>query len=164
MVYYLCACGYFTIFSKFTRVINNLLTTYFWHHARDDNLVKSDAKKCQHRYNTERVLNQDFNDRIKINKTVEELDISVEEIELIYLQDKEFEKTSLAYQFRLGHPLLASESEVNDLPTNMYQLHQYYMADSMSRQYTGFEALILSGMVFNRPEETMHHIGYDCLF
>ena len=20
---------------------------YFWHHARDDNLVKSDAKKCQ---------------------------------------------------------------------------------------------------------------------
>ena len=21
---------------------------HFWHHARDDNLVKSDAKKCQH--------------------------------------------------------------------------------------------------------------------
>jgi len=82
--------------------------------------------------NTERFLNQDFNDRIKINKTAEELDISVEEAELIYLQDKEFEKASLAYQFRLGHPLLASESEVIDLPTNMHQLHQYYMADSMS--------------------------------
>jgi len=116
------------------------------------------------RYNIERFLNQDFNDRIKINKTAEELDISVEEAELIYLQDKEFEKASLAYQFRLGHPLLASESEVNDLPTNMRQLHQYYLADSMSRQYTGFEALILSEVVFNRPEETLHHIRYDCFF
>ena len=29
---------------------------YFWHHARDDNLVKSDAKKCQHTLS----LSQDF--------------------------------------------------------------------------------------------------------
>jgi hypothetical protein len=77
------------------------------------------------------------------------LDISLEEAKLFYLQDKEFEKASLAYQFRLGRPLLASEREVNDLPTNMHQLHQYYMADTMSRRYTGFEALIVSGVVFN---------------
>jgi hypothetical protein len=116
------------------------------------------------RYNTERVLNQDFHDRININKKAEELNISVEEAESFYLQDKEFEKTSLAYQFRLGHPLMSSEREVNDLPTNMRQLHQYSMADSMSQQYTGFEALIVSGVVLIQPEETLHHIRYDCLF
>jgi hypothetical protein len=35
------------IFSGFTSVINNYQPTHLWHHARDDNLVKSDAKKCQ---------------------------------------------------------------------------------------------------------------------
>jgi hypothetical protein len=59
---------------------------------------------------------------------------------------------------------MSSEREVNDLPTNMQQLHQYYMDDTMSQQYIGFEALIVSGVVFNRPKETLHHIGYDCLF
>jgi hypothetical protein len=59
---------------------------------------------------------------------------------------------------------MSSEHEVNDLPTNMRQLHQYYMADTMSQQYTGFEALIISGVVFNQPKETLHHIRYDCLF
>jgi hypothetical protein len=45
----------------------------------------------------------------------------------------------------------------------MRELHEYYMIDT-SQGYTGFEALILSEVVFNRPEETLHYIGYDCLF
>jgi hypothetical protein len=50
---------------------------------------------------------------------------------------------SLAYKYRLGHPLLESARELNDLPTNMCQLHEYYMIDTKSREYNGFEALIL---------------------
>jgi hypothetical protein len=58
---------------------------------------------------------------------------------------------------------LETDREINDLPTNMRELHEYYMIDT-SQGYTGFEALILSEVVFNRPEETLHYIGYDCLF
>jgi hypothetical protein len=29
------------------QVLTIITKTHFWHHARDDNLVKSDAKKCQ---------------------------------------------------------------------------------------------------------------------
>jgi hypothetical protein len=50
---------------------------------------------------------------------------------------------SLAYKYRLEHPLLESARELNDLPTNMRQLHEYYMIDIKSREYSGFEALIL---------------------
>jgi hypothetical protein len=71
---------------------------------------------------------------------------------------------SIAYKYRLGHPLLESARELHDLPTNMCQLHEYYMIDTKSGEYSGFEALILPKVVFNRPEETLHYIGYDCLF
>ena len=46
MVYYLCACGYLTYI--FTSVLNNYQQRISSIIARDDNLVKSDAKKCQH--------------------------------------------------------------------------------------------------------------------
>jgi 5-formyltetrahydrofolate cyclo-ligase len=68
---------------------------------------------------------------------------------------------SIAYKYRLGHPLLESSRELHDLPTNMRQLHEYYMIDTKSGEYSGFEALILPKVVFNRP---LHRIGYDCLF
>jgi hypothetical protein len=71
---------------------------------------------------------------------------------------------SVAYKYTLGHPLLETYREINDLPTNMRQLHEYYMIDTKSREYNGFEALILSEVVFNRSEETLHHIGYDACF
>jgi hypothetical protein len=70
---------------------------------------------------------------------------------------------SVANKYTLGHPLLETDGEINDLPTNMCELHEYYMIDT-SRGYIGFEALVLSEVVFNRPEETLHHIRYDCLF
>jgi hypothetical protein len=71
---------------------------------------------------------------------------------------------SIAYKYTLGNPLLEIDREINDLPTNMRQLHEYYMIDTKSQEYCGFEALILSEVVFNQPKETLHHIGYDCLF
>jgi hypothetical protein len=59
--------------------------------------------------------------------------IIVEQAKLLYLQQEgEFENASHTYQYRLGHRLLATEREVTDLPTNMRQLHQYYMLDTMS--------------------------------
>jgi hypothetical protein len=117
------------------------------------------------RQNEERAQNQEFEYKRKINKIVEDRGISREEAELLYLQEVgEFEKASLAYQYRLGHPLLETEREYNDLPTNMRQLHDYCMIDTKSREYSGFEALILSKVVFNRPEETLHHIEYKCMF
>ena len=45
MVYYLCAYGY--LIYKFTSVLNNYQQNISGIIARDDNLVKSDAKKCQ---------------------------------------------------------------------------------------------------------------------
>jgi hypothetical protein len=71
---------------------------------------------------------------------------------------------SIAYKYTCGHPLLETDRKINDLPTNMRQLHEYYMIDTKRREYSGFEALILFEVAFNRPEETLHHIGYDCLF
>jgi hypothetical protein len=62
------------------------------------------------------------------------LDLSLEDAELYYLQEKEYEKASLTYKFRLGHPLVASEHELNDLSTNTCQLHQYYMIDTTNRE------------------------------
>ena len=59
---------------------------------------------------------------------------------------------------------METKAEIRDWPIHMRQLHEYYMIDTKSREYSGFEALILSEVVFNRPEETLHHIGYDCLF
>jgi hypothetical protein len=64
----------------------------------------------------------------------------------------------------LGILYWKTEREYNDLPTNMRQLHDYCMIDTKSREYSGFEALILSKVVFNRPEETLHHIKYKCMF
>jgi hypothetical protein len=52
----------------------------------------------------------------------------------------------------------------SSIDTLMRQLHEYYMIDTKSGEYSGFEALVLPKVVFNRPEETLHHIGYDCLF
>ena len=116
-------------------------------------------------YNEERARIQQFEYTRKINKIVEYRGISREEAELVYLQEEgEFEMASVAYKYTLGHPLLETDREINDLPTNMRQLHEYYMIDTKSREYSGFEALILSEVVFNQPEETLHHIGYDCLF
>ena len=53
MVYYLCVCGLiqYTIYPKCTSVINNYQQYISGIIARDDNLVKSDAKKCQQSYN-----------------------------------------------------------------------------------------------------------------
>jgi hypothetical protein len=45
MVYYLCACGYLTYIYKFTSVLNNYQQRISGIIAKDDNLVKSDAKK-----------------------------------------------------------------------------------------------------------------------
>ena len=44
MVYYMCACGLLNIY-KFTSVLNNYQQRISGIIARDDNLVKSDAKK-----------------------------------------------------------------------------------------------------------------------
>jgi hypothetical protein len=128
-------------------------------------LVSDIERQDKSVYNEERARAQQFEYSRKINKIVEDRGISREEAELVYLQQEgEFEMTSLAYKYRLGHPLLESARELNDFPTNMHQLHEYYMIDTKSGEYSGFEALILPKSVFNRPEETLHHIGYDCLF
>jgi hypothetical protein len=96
-------------------------------------MVTNIDRQDMSRHNEERALNQDFNYRIKINKIVKDMGIIVEQAKLLYLQQEgEFENASHAYQYRLGHRLLATVREVNDLPTNMRQLHQYYMLDTMS--------------------------------
>jgi hypothetical protein len=93
------------------------------------------------------------------------LGVTLEQAELLYLEQQgDFENASVAYKYTLWHRLLETEREINDLPTNMRQLHDYYMIDTKSQEYTGFEVLILSGVVFEWPEETIHHIDYDCLF
>jgi hypothetical protein len=71
-------------------------------------------------YNKERARAQQFEYSRKINKIVEDRGISREEVELVYIQQEgEFEMASLAYKYRLRHPLLESARELNDLPTNM---------------------------------------------
>jgi hypothetical protein len=46
MVYYLYACGLLNIYN-FTSVLNNYQQHIYGIIARDDNMVKDDAKKCQ---------------------------------------------------------------------------------------------------------------------
>ena len=82
----------------------------------------------------------------------------MEDAELYCLQDKEFDKAKLAYQFRLGHCLVASNRELNDLPTNMRQPHEYYMVNTTNREYIGFKALIIPQVVFNRPDDAFCQI------
>lgn len=88
----------------------------------------------------------------------------MEEAAELFYNKKDFEPVKLTYQYRRGRPLVASERELRDLPTNICQLHDYYMIDTCNREYTGFNVVITPGYVFNHDEETVHHVYYEDLF
>jgi hypothetical protein len=72
------------------------------------------------KHNEERARNQKSEYKRILNKVVEDRGTSKEQAELLYLQEVgKFETASVTYQYKCGEPLLKTQSECNDLPTNM---------------------------------------------
>jgi hypothetical protein len=81
----------------------------------------------------------------------------------IYYDSKEYEMTTLTIQYQRDN-FLVVEEEYENWTTYLHDLHDYYMAQALEMEQTGFEVIIRSPHVFHYPDEEKHFVGWECLF
>ena len=72
-------------------------------------------------------------------ETATELGVTMAEYLGMLHQDRDLARAEIAYQFKAGEPFLKSKEDINNLPTKMRRLHQWYMKASKA----GCEYIIL---------------------
>jgi hypothetical protein len=65
----------------------------------------------------------------------------------------------LACKYVRGH-FLVLEDKFKELSTQLYELHEYYMAQALETDEFGFAYIIHSPLVYNYPDEEMFDVEW----
>ena len=85
--------------------------------------------------------------------------------ELQYTVDMEFEMAEVVYKFKLGKHMMEKDSEIRELSTNMRQLHEYYIFDTIGKKYSGFDVIVVPNVPwFCNSNELWYMVLYEDLF
>ena len=148
-------------------------------HAHDDDCVKffnlfaslpewtyksEFVRQIENKYNQRRVEEIHLEDLLKIQTLDADNDLTMDQATELYYESKEYEMATPTYQYVRGNFLVATNEEYNALPTYMRDLHDYYMAQAIEMEQTGFEVIIRSPHVFQYTNEEKRFIGWECLF
>jgi hypothetical protein len=118
--------------------------------------------QTESKQNQLRVEEINHEDQRRINKIVEDNPkITRDQATNIYY-DSLYEMARLAMQFQRGNFLV--EEEYKNLTTYMRDFHDYYMAQALETEQTGFKYIIRPPHVFHYPNEEKHFVGWECLF
>jgi hypothetical protein len=119
-------------------------------------------RQTESKQNQLRVKEIHHEDQRRINKIVEDNpEITRDQATNIYY-DSLYETARLAMQFQRGNFLV--EEEYKNLTTYMRDLHDYYMAQALETEQTGFEYIIGPPHVFHYHNKEKHFVGWECLF
>jgi hypothetical protein len=74
-----------------------------------------------------------------------------------------FEKAPVAYNYKKGEDLLATQREIKELSTTMRQLHEYYKYCYVKAGQGAFGVLIPQ-IIVQKGKEEVHWVKFEALF
>jgi hypothetical protein len=77
----------------------------------------------------------------------------------------EFEVVEVTYKFKLGKPMMEKDIKTRELSTNMRQLYEYYIFDTIGKKYDGFDVIVVPNVPwFCNSNKLWYLVLYEDLF